>query len=313
MKRVGYNMQTIPDDWEVFDEDHPVHQGMRDLFLADEGHYLAKCDLKGADGWTIGSYMTMLGDPTMLDDLKFGIKPPQVVAFILKYGAEAYQQVAKDRFLLKDRIQIISKELWEYFVSKQGFYGSCYLMGPQKLTERVFIESEGKVNLSLSQGKEFQSAIKVRYNISILHKWMERYLRGQRYPAKLTASNGFTRIFYSRNGCYPKQPCDALGEALAHLPQVYTTAATLKAAYNLWVDPENHYENNKLRVEILHQVHDELLVQFKIEDITWAITKLKSWFDNPIQIANQTITIPFDGSYGTSWAMDEKTKVGEIK
>src|SRR6185295_3225948 len=63
---VGTNLQTVPDNWEVFPKDHLCHQGLRDLFLADEGCYLAKCDLKGSDGWTIGAYMKMLGDPTML-------------------------------------------------------------------------------------------------------------------------------------------------------------------------------------------------------------------------------------------------------
>jgi hypothetical protein len=79
-KRVGGNMQTIPGDWDMEDKEHPLTQGMRDLFVADPGCYIGKCDLKGADGWTIGAYMAMLGDSTMLEDLKFGLKPAQIVA-----------------------------------------------------------------------------------------------------------------------------------------------------------------------------------------------------------------------------------------
>ena len=137
---------------------------------------------------------------------------------------------------------------------------------------------------------------------------MQRQIQAHPYPFTLTASNGFTRRFYNRKA-------EVLGEALAHLPQVYTTYATLLAASRLWNDPENrlsHTHGCKLRVEPLHQVHDELLVQFRTEDASWALTKIRQWFNNPITIANQKIIIPFDGSYGTTWAMDDKSKVGSI-
>ncbi len=306
--RVGANMQTVPDDWDLEDENNPLVQGMRDLLLADPGCYLAKCDLKGADGWTVGSFMAMLGDPTMLDDLRFGIKPAQVVAYILKHGAGP--TLGKNRHEIKELCKEIKKDDWEYFVSKQGIWGTCYTMGPRKLAERVFIESEGKVNMSEKDAKEFQACIQVRYRVSLWHRWMQRSLESQTYPASLTASNGFTRKFYGRK-------TEILGDALAHRPQVYTTYATNKAAYNLWSAPDTRLSSSKtacrLRVEPMHQVHDELLVQFKIEDTAWAIGKIKQWFNNPIQIANQTLVIPFDGAYGTKWSMDESAKVGEIK
>jgi len=305
--RVGANMQTVPDDWDLEDEDNPLTQGMRDLLLADDGCYLAKCDLKGADGWTVGSFMAMLGDPTMLDDLRFGIKPAQVVAYILKHGAGP--TLGKNRHEIKEMCKEIKKDDWEYFVSKQGIWGTCYTMGPRKLAERVFIESEGKVNMSEKQAKEFQACIQVRYRVTLWHKWMQRHLESQTYPARLTASNGFTRKFYGRK-------TEILGEALAHLPQVYTTYATNKAAYNLWTDKENRIRVSdtacKLRVEPLHQVHDELLVQFKIVDTEWAKIKIRQWFNNTILIANQQLVIPFDGNYGTDWAMGEGSRVGSI-
>lgn len=302
-ERVGANMQTIPDDWDLEDESNPLTQGMRDLILADDGCYLGKCDLKGADGWTVGAYMAMLGDSTMLDDLKNGLKPAQVVAFILKHGADSIR--GKDRNELKEMVKEIKKDDWEYFVSKQGIWGTCYTMGPRKLAERVFIESEGKVNLSEKDARTFQESIFVRYRVKIWHNWMQRHMESQPYPAKLTAPNGFTRKFFGRKN-------EILGESLAHMPQVITTYATNTAAFKLWTDPDNRL-GKRLRVEPMHQVHDELLVQFKIEDTAWAISKLKQWFDNPIIIAGQKITVPFDGAYGTDWSMGEGSKVGDIK
>lgn len=337
--RVGTNIQTIPDDWEIEDESGLIAEGLRDLFLADEGCYLGKCDLKGADGWTVASYMHLLGDSTMLDDLQYGIKPPQVVAYILNKGADAYFKVASDRQALKETISVISKEMWEYFVSKQGFYGSCYLMGPVKLGERVFVESEGKVNLNAKQCKDFQSAIKIRYKVDLWHKWMTKFLTSQPYPAKLTAPNGFTRKFFGRNGALKGQQCEILGEALAHMPQVITTAATNKAAERGWNDYENRTTNIELsparthfdvrptstegayfRIEVaLHQQHDELVFQWLKEDTTWAIGKIHQWFENDIEVVLPTdktkrvkIKVPFDGQYGLNWAMNKEGKVGNI-
>lgn len=348
--RVGTNLQTISDDWDLEDQDHPLAEGLRNLYLADEGCYLGKLDLKGSDGWTIGSYMAMLGDSVMLDDLKFGLKPAQVVAYIIKHGAEQIQKCSRDRAKLRELVSSIKKEDWEYFVSKQLIWGMTYTMGPRKAAERVFVESDGKVNMSESDARSVQAAIFIRYRVREYQNYFQRLInQSTSYPFTLMAPTGSVRKFFGR-------PTEILGEVVAHVPQVVTTYATLKAAHRLWTDPDNRTgesgmvsdsgsnseransgnlpltngeqpsldrsttalrENRKLlkflRVEPLHQVHDELLVQWKIEDTDWAIGKIRQWFDNPITVANQTITIPFDGSYGTSWAMDKETKVGEIK
>lgn len=33
---------------------------------------------------------------------------------------------------------------------------------------------------------------------------------------------------------------------------------------------------------------------------------------NPIKVANQTITIPYSGAYGTAWSMDNNHLIGEL-
>lgn len=295
-------MQTVSDDWDLEDEDNLLTEGLRNLYEADEGFYLGQLDLKGSDGWSIGAQMAALGDPTMLDDLKFGLKPAQIVAFILRHGPQSVKGRAREE--LKVLLKEITKESWEYFVSKQGIWGTCYTMGPRKLVERIFIESEGKVNMSEADGKVFQQSIFSRYNVKLLHSYYQREIDRHSYPYKLTAPNGQTRRFFGRKD-------EILGEVLAHLPQVITTYATNLAMYKLWTDPENEH-NGQLRIRPLHQVHDALLCQWKIEDTEWALPRLRSYFNNPITISGQLITIPFDGAYGTNWALDETSKVGEI-
>jgi hypothetical protein len=295
IKRVGANMQTIPSKWDMGDPDHPLSIGMRDLFLADEDHDIAKCDLKGADGWTIGAYLATVGEPTMLEDLRFGLKPAQIVALeIMNPGCTA----GKSRVELK--AMCVTAGGWQYFVSKCLIWGYCYTLGPIKAAELVFVESEGAHNLDQKQIKTIFNAIEQRYHPTRLHKWMERHMGEQKYPARLIAPNGLVRKFFGRNfGARP----EVLGEALAHLPQVITTHVINCAMYKCWTDPEN-WHNDHLRIEPLHSVHDELVVQWHIEDREWAKSKIKEYFNNPILIAGQMITIPYDGKFGPNWAME---------
>jgi hypothetical protein len=99
-------------------------------------------------------------------------------------------------------------------------------------------------------------------------------------------------------------------EACAEEPQNNTTYATKLAIKRLWNDPDNWVHGlgtatnqNKTRLKILPliTVHDSLNGQFRKEDTTWAVGKIKQWFNNPLQVAGQEIVIPFEGAYGTSW------------
>ena len=291
----GYNLQTMPDANALKPENHPLRGGLRDLFLADEGYYMFQCDLSGADGWTVGAHLAALGDPTMLDDLLYGIKPAQRICYMLRHGHGSL--LGKPRDEVKHLLKEIEKESWDYFACKGGIWGTCYTMGPKKLSEHIFVQSEGKVNFSLADATEFQRAVFTVYNVHLWHRHTERVLK--RKP-ELVSPNGHRRRFFGRS-------TEILGQALAHEPQVNTTAATNMAAYKLWIDNDNRIttlEPNKrcqLRIQPLHQVHDALIVQCKKQDTAWCIEKLKTYFNNPMLIAGIPITIPFGGSYGPSW------------
>jgi len=261
-----------------------------------------QCDLSGADGWTVAAHCASLGDKTLLDDYLYGIKPAKVLCYMLRHGANSL--AGKTR----EEIQILTKEVkkedWDYFACKCGQHGSCYLMGPQLLADLIFTQSEGTIALSVKDTKDLQQLFFIRYRVKLWHEWMGRKLKTD---PSITTINGYKRKFYGR-------PTEILGQALAHEPQAITTYATNLAMYNLWRDPDNRrslYGGNanqplrtsgvQLRIEPLHQVHDALVGQFRIEDTSWAVTKIKSYFNNPLIIAGQKITIPFEGNYGTSW------------
>ena len=317
----GYNLQTIPSDSSLHPLGHPLHKGMRDLFVADEGCYMFQCDLSGADGWTVAARLASLGDTTMLEDYRAGIKPAKVLCYLLRHGASSLQ--GKTREEIKILTGPISSKDWDYFASKIGQHGTSYLMGKNLLARQVFIQSEGKVDITPSVAEDLQRLFKIRYRVTLWHNWLANQL--SKNPT-LTSASGFTRRFFGRG-------TEILGQALAHEPQANTTYATNLAAWRLWTDVSNRTrivtdgpattmatiirpkkaDGNgyvKLRIQPLHQVHDALLGQFLIKDTTWATSKIKSYFDNPITIAGIKLVIPFEGNYGESWG---NLKVGEIE
>jgi hypothetical protein len=324
----GRNLQATADEDSLKDDDDILHEGLRDILVADPGYYMAKADLKGADGWTVGANMASLGDYSMLHDLQAGVKPASLLTLMRRHG---HSYIAgKDRPALKELCKEVGHDDWDYFSSKQLVWGFCYMLGVKKASDLVFEKSAGQVEMTEKEVEDMKRLFFSRYNVPIWWRAMERKLFSQPYPPKLTSPSGHTRMFFGRRQ-------EILGEALAHEPQSVTTYATNKAVYNCWRDEENRIHSVSfnhgrtmggmptndealreeqlrctLRVEPLHQVHDEFLTQFKIEDTEWAIGKIKQWFNNEIIIAGIKITIPFDGAYGKNWSMNDEAKVGSI-
>ncbi|MDE2097259.1 MAG: hypothetical protein KGL39_08460 [Patescibacteria group bacterium] len=291
----GYNLQTIP-NYTKTEEAPGGITGDRDLFLADEGYCLFQCDLAGADGWTVAAYSAMLGDSTMLDDYQAGIKPYARLA--LRIAGDEMAN-CKDRAQLREYLGHTKLEPIPKLMSKRVQHGAAYLEGGLTISRNVLKDSEGKVYISPRDGDELKEWYLTRYwGIRKWHDWVQRRLSER--PI-LTAASGQVRQFFGR-------PDEILTKAVAFEPQANTTYATNLAAWRLWTDPENRI-GNRLRIEPLHQVHDALIGQFKIEDTTWAISKIKQWFDNSLTIAGQQIVIPFEGAYGESWGVLDKGKI----
>lgn len=273
----GYNLQTIPE----YD---------RDLFVADDGYDLFQCDLVGADGWTVAAHCASLGDRTMLDDLLAGVKIAKVIACMFEHGPQISNLPRQELLALT---KTIPKDSQIYFGSKCCQHGTNYGMGHVLLSATIFIQSEGKVNIPSADAKHLQDLYLRRYpGVARWHQWVWGQIKNKGY---LVSAAGHRRVLFGRRDDHA-----TFKAALANEPQENTTYATNQAALHLWSDPENR-RGGKLIVEPLHQVHDALVGQWRKEDRDFAVAKLYKWFLNPLVIANQQITIPFEGRYGRSW------------
>lgn len=173
-------------------------------------------------------------------------------------------------------------------------------MGSLKLARQSFVQSEGAINVPSSEIERIQSLFLHRYwGVKLWHQWYARKLASK--PIAVSAS-GHKRQFFGR-------PNEILGQGLADEPQNNTTYGTNLAMLNLWLDPQNRDVVGRLRNEPLHQVHDAAIGQFPTQEAEWHCQRIRAYFNNPMQIAGQTITIPFEGSWGRSWGELEEGKI----
>lgn len=276
----GWNLQTIP----KYD---------RDLFIADPGHVIFQCDLSGADSWTVAAHCARLGDPTMLADLQAGLKLAKAVALMVKHGPEISRLPREE---LVARSKEISSDDPLYFCCKRAVHGSSYAMQRVLLAQTIFNDTEGKTKISAAEAGRLQDMFFIRYpGIHLWQQWVRKEL-GQ--FALMRSATGHVRRFFGR-----RDDKETWMQALANEPQENTTYATNKALHYLWSHPTNRFPDEPARmvVEPLHQVHDALVGQFLLSQLPQAKEILYAAFNTPLTIANQAITIPFEGAYGPSW------------
>ena len=279
--RSGYNLQTVT-------------KKQRGLFLPDPGHHLFQCDLSGADGWTVAAHCRRLGDPTMFDDLKSGLKPAKIIARMY----EGVNANALDRPSLQEECKKVDANGWLYMACKRVQHGTSYGMGKLTMSNQILEDSwkySGEpVFVPPSVCEDLQILFLQRYvGIPVWHRWITEQVKNNHC---LTSANGHTRRFFGRPNDH-----ETLKQAYADEPQNNTTYSTNLAVLKLWKDPHNRRADGSLIIEPLHQIHDAIVGQFPIELVEWARGKIRTYFDNELVIAGERVRIPFEGSYGSSW------------
>jgi hypothetical protein len=281
-----------------------------------------QCDLSGADGWTVAAHCAKLGDPTMLEDYRAGLKPAKIIAGLHCFGAD-FNKLDRESLAYwgtKPKFAAISSTVGTgiYDCAKVIQHGTNYLMGIPTMQTNVmrksFKESGVPIYMDHKTAQTLQSHYLSRYpGVATWHQWCEAQLVAY---GKLTSASGHTRVFFGRR--HGKDIKDTVKEYLADEPQQNTTWATNLAMLRLWNDPENRvdglvveaYEtwqatlkgtSGGLIVEPLHQVHDALCGQWPTSRRDWAAAKMHEWFQNDLTIAGYKITIPFEGAFGPSW------------
>ena len=279
--RSGYNLQTVT-------------KKQRKLFRPDPGHYLFQCDLSGADGWTVAAHSKRLGDSTMWDDYVFGLRPAKIIARM--YEGVKVAQLTREQLAVES--EKVDPKGWLYMACKRVQHGSNYGMKKLTMSDQILEDSykygDDIIFVEPSVCEDLQILYFQRYvGVQVWHRWVAEQLKQYH---QLTSANGHTRRFFGRPNDH-----DTLKQALSDEPQNNTTYVTNLAVLQLWNDPENRLPDGSLIIEPLHQIHDAVVGQFPIEKTEWALPKIRSYFHNRLVIAGETVHIPFEGSFGSSW------------
>lgn len=308
-----------------------VTKKLRILYCADPDHFIFQADLAGADGWTVAAHCLRHGDPTMWDDYMFGLKPARLGALFYEHP----EFISAPRDELKELCALhVDDDSWIYFGFKRIQHATNYGVKEKTVSKQIMVDSYKitgtPVYVDVPTCGAFQRIYLTRYKgLFRWHDWAKREVLEGR---DLTSASGHTRKFFGRRRSFDtsRRVWDADHETwkefLADEPQENTTYATNLAMRNLWYDPTNTlvdpekiplpnggFLRRRHRVEPLHQVHDALIGQFRMEDVSWAVPKIREWFNNKLHIAGVEVTIPFDGKYGPSWGqLGEKHGGGTI-
>lgn len=281
----GYNLQTAT-------------KSHRHFFRADPGYWFFQVDLSGADGWTVAAHCARLGDPTMLDDYKYGIKPAKVLALLYEHGPRINNI---PRVELKEMCKTVDTDDWRYFAYKRVQHGTNYGMGERTMAAQILKDSyhlTGKpVYVEPRFCKQIQSLYLTRYGaVNKWHRWVQDQIHTKGY---LVSASGHKRWFFGR-----RNDIQTFKSAYSDEPQQNTTYAINLAIFRLWTDEWNRVEvggTTKLIVEPLHQVHDAVCGQFPKDRTEECVAALRRWLNNTLVIADQPIVIPYEGGYGPSW------------
>jgi hypothetical protein len=278
-------------------------------------YHFFELDLSGADGWTVAAYADMFGDRGMLLHYENNIKP--YIAIALKLLGKPVN--FHDLDSLKAAVKETKIPDNDKFIAKRVQHGGAYLEGGLTISRNILKDSEGKLLVSTKEC----DALKNWYLHEMypgIPRWQAWVTRRIRERSTLIAASGQVRQFFGR-------PEEIVTKAVAFEPQANTSYVINKGILRMWKDPENYKDPDEihrilttrpttsiLHAEPLHQIHDAVAGQFFQSITEWAIAHLRVWFCNPLTIAGQKITIPFEGGYGPDWGAckDETRRLGVI-
>lgn len=262
---------------------------LRRIFIADEGYKLGYVDLEQAESRGVGLLVyNTVGDPSYLDACESGDLHTVVTKMV---WPQIFEPVPGRN--VYDEKDIAEQNFYRDYsyrdMAKRGGHGTNYYGTPPTMARHL------KVSVPIM--RDFQAAyFKAFPGISQWHRWVAEELQLRQ---TITTPLGRKRIFFGR-------PDDdaTLREAIAYCPQSIVGDLLNLALWRLW--RYNSY------IQILAQVHDAVVFQYKEEIEEKALAKTLELMAIPITLGGRTMTIPSEVQVGWNWGkQDPKKKMFE--
>ncbi len=265
----------------------PVGKTVKQTLCADEGFYLAECDLEQAETRDT-AYIT--GDKNLLETINSDkdFHSLNLCAFFgLKYE-DVYDEEKK---------KTKNKPLRD--AAKRVNHGATYLMMAQVLVDTMGLKAIYEAARLLNMPRHWE-AIQIAAYLLLCFEKTYPTVRGA-YPEwvvqqilthhKLVGATGWTRWCFSN----PKQNKHALNAYVAHGAQSLNATVLNKAVMKVFTDVAIHpvhYKNFKL----LSQIHDSIFFQYRIGH-RYLCEMVKERMEIPVTIKDikgieRTFTVP---------------------
>ena len=279
----------------------------RDLFEAGRGCVWGKCDLEGADAWTVAGQLDKLGDDTMFKDLKAGLKPAQILALSRIVGTHIITWTQDQlKPLLKQHKPFLKtlegKALYE--TCKAVSHGTNYMMQAPTMHMTIFKKSKAELYVPIKECEALRLLYLKRYpGLEKLYAYIPTILNTHGY---IDCPSGMRRVFFGRADNHRTRV------GLSLLPQNNTAFATNRALENLFYRSYNRRDNtSRLVVEPMNQVHDEMDLAFHEDELPLVREIFLKATDFDSEVWGIRFKIPFDPNYGENWGNCDKPIFGE--
>lgn len=263
---------------------------MRQIFIPDEGLKFAQADLQQAESKLV-AYLSLPWGHAYLDACNSGDLHTAVCKLIwpeLPWGTEPDKSIAK---------RIFYRHFSYRDMAKRGGHLSNYAGTP-------FIAAL-HLNIPLEKAQEFQD------------KYFTAFpeIRNWQNSCKISLSK--TRSIISPLGrkCYfPGRPWDndTIKSAIAYAAQSTIGDALNLGFYRVWNKYDKIFSPSR-PLEILSQVHDSILWQYKPENEKWLLPLILKELQVPIKINGQVCVVALDVATGWNWGKYSKSNLLGLK
>lgn len=269
----GLNLATVP---------HRV----RVMYIASEDYELCEIDLNRGESW-VYSFLSM--DPELIRIHTTGgdFHSETAAAIQSAFGKEGISAEEIGR-----RAKQGDYEMYKLrYLGKKVNHSSSYRMGPFRGAQVVNQESDDtNITVTAGQVQTAQKLWKAKYfGISRWWDWIDRELEDKRL---LITPFGRKRQFFGFMSDHLKK------EATAYVPQStsvdYMNHGMLRVYKEL-------IEKGAFGLELLHQNHDSILVQYPIQHRDEVIPEIMERCHSEVIINGEKFSIPTEAVHGQNW------------
>lgn len=261
------NLQNLPNLTSLDDELYRV----RDCMVADEGMTLLAIDYDKAEAICAAVYMR---------DWDFYEK--------LIAGEDVHSWHAGHFFSVPEWTQGVKAGKVERQVAKNATYASNYMASIPTILGTVNRQAD-KIGRKVSR-EEIERIHRIYLDLHPLSQWWTETSETLTTRGWLENAFGFKRFFYEPD------PHKRLKEALAFLPQSTVASNINRSLIQVWHDLDSPGD-----VELLLQVHDELLFQVREGVVGDAYHRIKAIMERPFMVHGREVFIPASGKVGACW------------